>query len=548
MTNTDTNNIEKTILQCKELFDAGAELVRITAQTEREAVKLGLIKEALEQEAYSKPIIADIHFKPNAAIKAAELVEKVRINPGNYISDNNKETIEANLIPLIESCKKNNTAIRIGSNYGSLSNKILQKYGNTPVGMVEAAWGFIEILVKHSFLDIIVSMKAGNVRIMVDACRLLQRKMEDSNLVFPQHLGVTEAGNGIDARVKSTIGMATLLSEGIGDTIRVSLTENPINEIPVAKKIIKEFSFKEHGSYVQFKNIKRSVKLPLNKYIVISDTDDEIENNQTADFIFADKITNCTKKNRNYICNNNIWDKTKNIFPMFSLQEYLSKNSKSQKYNFINCTIDELLNTEEEKIQNDNTVILIVNINAYKNIVDIRTNYYKLIAKYKKKPIIINKKYSSVYDDFVINAAGDMGSILIDKLAEGIWITNKNLSKKDVLELSFGILQATKLRITKTEFISCPTCGRTKFDIEKITNQVKEKTSHLKGLKIAVMGCVVNGPGEMSDANYGYVGSIENKVHLYKGQKIIKKNIAQENALEELIKIIKANGDWVDIV
>ena len=545
MTNTDTNNIEKTVLQCKQLFDAGSELVRITAQTEKEAAKLGLIKKTLEIDSYNKPLIADIHFKPNAAIIASQLVEKIRINPGNYTKDNNNKNLENSLVPLIESCKKHNTAIRIGSNYGSLSKQTLEKFGNTPLGMVEAAWEFIEILVKHNFYNIVVSMKAGNVKIMVDACRLLQKKMENEKLIFPQHLGVTEAGNGMDARVKSTIGIATLLSEQIGDTIRVSLTENPVKEIPVAQKIIDYFSDKSKGKFVEILRNNNTSNV-LDKYIIISDSDIETDDSQFADFVFIDDIRQAKNSSRNYLCEINIWHNTKNVFPIFSLNEYHDNQKKSEKYNFIFCTIDELQNSELSKIEEDKTSVIILEISSCKDIFDLRTKYHKLLPRISQTPIILKKVYKSLADDFIINASGDLGSILIDKLAQGIWIENKNIDSCKKLELSFSILQATKLRISKTEFISCPTCGRTKFNIEEITNQVKEKTSHLKGLKIAVMGCVVNGPGEMADADYGYVGSLENKVHLYKGQEIIKKNIAQENALEELINIIKAYGDWVE--
>ena len=544
MTNTDTNNIDKTVLQCKQLFDAGAELVRITAQTEKEAAKLKEIKEKLILDNYNNPLIADIHFKPNAAIIASELVEKVRINPGNYNKTGSLIELEETLLPLIESCKKNNIVLRIGSNYGSLSKQILEKYGNTPTGMVEAAWEFIEILAKHKFYNIIVSMKANDVRIMISASRLLQKRMIENNLIFPQHLGVTEAGNGLDARIKSAIGNATLLSEGIGDTIRVSLTEDPVKEIPVAKKIIELFSDKDKS--VEFKNIITNSKLVDNKYIVISDSSVETQNSQFADFVFIEDIKSAKNDNRNYLCYNDIWNDKSNIFPIFSIAEFNKTSKKSEKYNFISCTIDELITADIENIENNNTSVIILDINECNNIFELREKYYQIKSRINKTPIILKRNYNSINDDFIINASGNIGSILIDKLAQGIWISNKQVEDEGILELSFGILQATKLRISKTEFISCPTCGRTKFNIEEITNQVKEKTSHLKGLKIAVMGCVVNGPGEMADADYGYVGSLENKVHLYKGQEIIKKNIPQENALTELINIIKENGDWVE--
>jgi (E)-4-hydroxy-3-methylbut-2-enyl-diphosphate synthase len=546
MTNVDTNNISKTVSQCIDLFNAGAELVRITAQTEKEAENLKIIKLKLVQKGFSQGIIADIHFKPKAAIIASKYVEKIRINPGNYTIQNDDKDLDHRLKPLIESCKTNKTAIRIGSNFGSLSKKILEKYGNTPLGMVESAQEFIEVCVNNNFFNIVISMKAGNARIMVKACRILQDSMIENNLIFPQHLGVTEAGNGIEARIKSSIGIATLLSEGIGDTIRVSLTENPVNEIPVAKKIVKLFSYKRKKEIVHLNKTVRTNSLILNKYIVISDSSLEIENSLCADFIFIENIENHEINDRNYICDYNNWEDKNNVFPIFSVNEYLNKNKKSKTYNFIKCTISELTDNFINIIKNDKTSAIILNTDNYKDIFELRNNYNKVISKLKSINIILQRNFNNTGDDFIIKSSGELGSILIDKLADGLWITNKNVSSKQILELSFGVLQATKLRITKTEFISCPACGRTKFDIESITNEVKSKTSHLIGLKIAVMGCVVNGPGEMADADYGYVGSTINKIHLYKDGKIIKKNIPQENALTELISIIKANGDWIN--
>ena len=545
MTNTDTNNIEETVEQCIEVINKGAKLVRITAQTEKEAEKLGKIKAELVKKGYNTPIIADIHFKPKAALLASQLIEKVRINPGNYTNLTGSENIESKLIPLINSCKKNNTVIRIGSNYGSLSKQILEKYGNTALGMVEAAYEFIDVCTKNNFKNIVVSMKAGDARIMIESCRLLQNRMIKNNLVFPQHLGVTEAGNGIEARIKSAIGIGTLLSEGIGDTIRVSLTEAPVREIPIAQKIVDIFSFKKHNKVSKFNKIERNNILLNNKFSVINNSDIVIENSLSADFVYTSNLENCTNVNKNYICNSDLWSNNKrNIHPLFSTNEYINSETKSDSYNFVEVIISQTSDKELNLIDNDKTSVIVVNTDEFEDIFSLRNNYYKFISKIKNTSVILKRTYNTTDNSFILKSSGELGSLLIDKLADGIWIINNKSEPKESINISFGILQATKLRITKTEFISCPTCGRTKFNIEQITQEVKRKTSHLKGLKIAVMGCVVNGPGEMADADYGYVGSSANKIHLYKGQDIVKKNIPQENALDELINLIKSCNDW----
>jgi len=546
MANTDTNNIDETIKQCKLLFDNGSELVRITVPSKKEVEKIKIIKQKLIADDYTKPIIADIHYNPDLALLVAPFIDKIRINPGNYIekkhtSDNQaKLKLKENFLPLIKECKKYHTAIRIGANYGSLSERILRKYGNTPLGMVKSVEDFIEICEHEKFQDIVISMKASDPRIMVKACRLIQLKMMSNNNIYPQHLGVTEAGNGNDARIKSAIGIGTLLSEGIGDTIRVSLTEKPVDELPVAKKIVEFFNYKNKNKIVdnsKISNIKTNYTIN-NKYTVISDylNNEELTD---ADFYFIENRQNNLKSDNKYIIDNKYWIEQDNLFPSFTVESYFESKINSNKYNFI---IDKIANFNSNaiaRIEKDNTVIIIADLSEFNNIFTLRNNYNNFVAKINNTPIIIRKKYTESFNDFIIKSAGEVGSVFIDKLAGGLWLQNINIKPQETIETTFSILQATKVLISKTEYISCPTCGRTKFDIEAITTEIKQKTSNFKGVTIAIMGCIVNGPGEMADANYGYVGAGNNLVHLYKNGKIFMKNINPENAVDLLLEIIK---------
>ena len=545
MTNTDTNNIDDTVKQSKLLFDNGSEFVRITVPSKKEVEKLKLIKQKLVSDNYTKPIIADIHYNPELALLVAPFVDKIRVNPGNYIEKRNisddeaKTKLKENFLPLLKECKKNNTAIRIGANYGSLSERILQKYGNTPLGMVKSVTDFIDICNTEDFNNVVISMKASDPRIMLQACRLLQSKMIEDNNIYPQHLGVTEAGNGSEARIKTAVGMATLLSEGIGDTLRVSLTENPIAELPVAKSIVKYFNYKLNNTVVDYSKIEKLKRdYTINgKYIVISDCRSVTEGLK-PDFYFSDELDVEIKKDTNYIISNKKWRNIENTFPLFTVNSYLISKNKSEKYNFISDNISAFSDEAIIQIEEDKTTVIIVDLSELNDIFEIRNAYNNLITKIKNTPVIIKRNYFDNYDEFIIKSAGEIGSVFIDKLAGGVWLKNKNIKPAEVVGTAFSILQATKVRISKTEYISCPTCGRTKFDIEKITAEIKQKTSHFKGVTIAVMGCVVNGPGEMADADYGYVGAGNNLVHLYKNGEIFLKNIHQENAVAELLKLL----------
>jgi (E)-4-hydroxy-3-methylbut-2-enyl-diphosphate synthase len=530
MTSTDTMDTEATVEQSIRMIEAGCEMVRITAQGIREARHLAVIKDELKRRGYDVPLIADIHFNPKAAETAALIVEKVRINPGNYIDKNRGKVdytdaeyeteikkIKERITPLITICKEHNTAIRIGSNHGSLSERILARFGDTPEGMVESAMEFVRICRELDFHNLVLSMKASNVKIMVQANRLLVKKMQQEGINYPVHLGVTEAGDAEDGRIKSAAGIATLLADGIGDTIRVSLTEEPEYEIPVAKMIIDNFG-------------TGNTMLPEKLFSVhysrrISEKVDKTGDGQVPVVVLSGgKIDEKSFSDRflpDYIFGDN---------------NYLTKfKDGANGPEFI------ALSPDNEMLAGDigeGKVIVIDSVEAVR-IQKVKQFIVKLIETGIKNPVILRRRYSNYGDDeIMIKAAGEFAYLLIDGLLDGIWIESGNHSPGFLAELSFGILQATGDRISKTEYIACPSCGRTLFNIQQTLQRIKAKTAHLKGLKIGVMGCIVNGPGEMADADYGYVGAGKGKVTLYKGRQVVRKNIDEKDAVDELIRII----------
>ena len=457
MTNTATADVEASVAQIERIADAGAPIVRLTAQGKKEGEALANIVAKVREEGYSTAIVADIHFVPEIASIAAESVDKVRINPGNY------RTSGGELEALIEKCRKRGVALRIGVNHGSLAKHIVDKLGDTPAGMVESAMEFLRICVKENFDQVVVSMKSSNTRVMVHAYRLLVEAMERENMSFPIHLGVTEAGNGIEGRIKSAVGIGALLADGVGDTIRVSLTEAPENEVPVAKMLVDhfqnrtgEFNIKHPENYSPFE-YRRRTSAPIVAHSEITD-----------DYIVVDATSgNPTAEWRAAI-----------------------------------------LNSED------------------------------------LQPVVIRRKYEGSTEEIALRAAADMGQLLLDGLADGVWIDAPQISEEELYHIELIILQAARARFSHTEYIACPSCGRTLYNIEQALADIKARTSHLKGLKIGVMGCIVNGPGEMADADYGYVGAGAGRISLYKGKECIERNIPQEEALERLIELIKANGDW----
>jgi (E)-4-hydroxy-3-methylbut-2-enyl-diphosphate synthase len=569
MTTVSTMDTDKSVEEAIRIIKAGGQLVRFTAPNINEAKNLLNIKNTLEEKGYDTPLVADIHFTPNAALEASTIVEKVRINPGNYV-DKKKfevkeyddksysdeiEKIKEKFIPLINSCKNNNVAMRIGTNHGSLSDRIMNRFGDTPLGMVESAMEFLRISKDNDYNQIVLSMKSSNPIVMIHAYRLLVKSMENENMHYPLHLGVTEAGDGLDGRIKSALGIGTLLSEGIGDTIRVSLTEDPEFEIPAAEKIIKKINTIPEKVRVQNNNkrafsfSKRETLLVgnfggKNPPLVISSNSKAFEGNY-PDFIFIKDLKNLDESKK-YITNNKDWSKKqlKNVFPYYSsLKDFRKSKNTSGVLNFIEVDIKTITNTIIQTISSN--IVLVFNIDECSRH-DFLNAFTFLEEKEIKVPIILKGNYdSSDFEQIAIDASIDLGSIFLEGMGNGIWIQSEKFDDK-INELSFLILQNTRTRIFKTDYISCPSCGRTKFDLQKTTALVKKYTNHLKGLKISVMGCIVNGPGEMADADYGYVGSGDGVISLYKGKELVKRNISSKNAVNELIHLIKDNDDWID--
>ena len=597
MTTTDTMDTKGTIAQSIRMIDAGCEIVRITAPSIKEAKNLKMIRDGLRDKGYKIPLVADIHFTPNAAEVAAEIVEKVRINPGNFAdkkkfemrdySDRDYEDelvrISERFSPLIKICKDNSTAMRIGTNHGSLSDRILSRYGDTPLGMVESAMEFIRICEYWNYHDIILSMKASNTQVMVQAYRLLINKMNEEGMNYPLHLGVTEAGDGEDGRIKSAVGIGALLEDGLGDTIRVSLTEEPEYEIPVAKFLVDRY----HNRNKSKKSLNKT-NIPYDPYFHSRRSTSTIHNigGKNVPRVFSDlsNLNNITpnslaslgylyseeedkwhisdqavdyiligKNNLGFelpglattIQHHSIWNKESASFPIFTMNSYKNSSNRSDILNFI--LIQEEFSEEIKSIlKNDDSLVIILNNNEKHIIMNHRSFIIELINNRLQTPVIIQKNYElDLASDFQLDCAIDLGSLMIDGLVDGINVQySPDISLSN--QTSFGVLQASRLRISKTEYISCPSCGRTLFDLQSTTNEIRSVTDHLKGVKIGIMGCIVNGPGEMADADYGYVGTGVGKISLYKGQEVVKKNIPTQEAVNALINLIKDNGDWID--
>ncbi len=601
MTTTDTMDTIGTVEQSIRIIEAGGEYVRITTPSIKEAKNLLNIKSELRKRGFKAPLIADIHFTPNAAEIAARIVEKVRVNPGNYADKKKFETIEYTdkeysaelerirnkFVPLIKICKEYGTAIRIGTNHGSLSDRIMSKFGDTPGGMVESAMEFLRICEDENYHNIVLSMKSSNPQIMVQAYRLLVKQMMKENMNYPLHLGVTEAGDGEDGRIKSSLGIGTLLEEGLGDTIRVSLTEEPEFEIPVCKTLADRYSnisnsltdtFKYSKTINPFEYSRReSIAINniggMNVPIVILTANDEIVKSHEAlrevgyyysetldkwnigdmapDYIYLGSeninynLPGTLKKIFDYNYWNNLTDK-ESSYPLLKMAEYFSTDILNFN-KFLETDINDITGDSFKKISSDKNLILVINSNDSLSYRSIRNFAEKLIANKLTCPVIIKRFYGILSEDkFLVYPATDVGGLLIDGFGDGVWLESNEVSNKVVNSISFGILQASRTRISKTEYISCPSCGRTLFDLQVTTAKVREKTNHLKGLKIAIMGCIVNGPGEMADADYGYVGSGVGKITLYKGKEVIRRSIDSEVAVEELINLIKDNNDWVN--
>ena len=601
MTTTDTMDIDGTVSQSIKIINAGSDYVRITAPSIKAVNYLEKIKKKLSKIGYKTPLIADIHFTPNAAIEAARIVEKVRINPGNYADkkkfqsfeytdkeySNELERIYTRFSPLVDVCKEYGTAMRIGVNHGSLSDRILNRYGDTPNGMVQSAMEFIKICEDRNYYNIVLSMKSSNPNVMVYAYRLLVNKMIKENMNYPLHLGVTEAGEGADGRIKSAVGIGSLLEDGLGDTIRVSLTEDPEFEIPIAKLLVNRYKLRLSHSLVNYKN---SHSLDPFSYKRKFSSAVEVIGGENVPRVILDSRTNQVDYNYlseigyTYIEKDDKWHindvapdfiilqnqkidfnlpiqmKVLRLFkyckkldefstPLMSVDEYMDTNLKIVKFLSLDTSI-KINERLKNKILKDDKLVLLINSSNEHWSIDIRNFIIYLQNNNINAPKVIIKKYFSENPDKIqVDSSVDFGTLLVDGLIDGICLkVNSSLSSNDEVNLAFKILQATRSRITQTEFISCPSCGRTQFDLMETTALVREKTSHLKGLKIAIMGCIVNGPGEMADADYGYVGTGIGLVSLYKKHNLVKKNIRKDDSLSELINLIKENGDWVEPV
>lgn len=547
MTSTPTMDTDATVEQAIRMIEADSEMVRITAPGPREATQLEVIKNELNHRGYSVPLIADIHFSPAAAEIAAQVVEKVRINPGNYTDRTSSEKVEwteteyqrdldkiaEKLEPLLRICKENGTAVRIGVNHGSLSQRIVSRYGDTPEGMVQSALEFTRICKAQGFHNLVLSIKSSNVRVMVAAYRMLAEKFSTEGLNYPLHLGVTEAGDGEDARLKSAAGIGALLSRGIGDTIRVSLTEAPEHELPVAGSIVDRFQqIGPNGTYV------RSIRpdLLVNEEVTstrITKNSGMIGGNNPFALII--------KKQGSYFIadENGKWEPL--IHKIIVLNQELTNKDDPT-----------LLFADDNHLQNqlpDILTLLSLNpgmpILAKSGANTLRKLARALNEKGLSNPLILQSVVKcQTIDELLIENSLNPGNLMIDEIGDGLCLDADDLEIEDCIRIGFGILQATRMRISRTEFIACPSCGRTQYDIQATLKEVKARTSHLKGLKIAVMGCIVNGPGEMADADYGYVGAGNGKVSLYKGKTPVKRNIPEATAVEALVNLIKENGDW----
>ncbi|MGM0945983.1 MAG: (E)-4-hydroxy-3-methylbut-2-enyl-diphosphate synthase [Bacteroidota bacterium] len=612
MTTVDTMDTQGSVEQCIRMIESGCELIRITAPSIKEAENLRNIKAELRKRGYNTPLVADIHFTPNAAEIAAGIVEKVRINPGNYADKKKFEVIEytdesyqeelmrirERFLPLIKICKENGTAMRIGTNHGSLSDRIMSRYGDTPLGMVESALEFLRICEDENYYDIVISMKSSNTQVMVQAYRLLVQKLDEGGFKpYPLHLGVTEAGEAEDGRIKSAVGIGTLLEDGLGDTVRVSLTEDPEFEAPVARALIERYAYR--SSHDMIPEIKTYPLRPFeyskrisaevfnfgdhNVPRVITDisrmdriTEKEIKavghfylpeldkwkmNDQGCDFVYTgiNPIPFMLPNGMREIQDASVWahmKDQKNKYPLFTLAEYKVTMNFHPELNFLEINdlqVEEAINS---LVGRKDTVLILKTENTH-TMPALRRAFVSLLEADCRVPVTVKVSYpDQAADQTMLYAATDVGGLLVDGLGDGIMLSLEKEgfhTRVEVIEqiklhnsVSFGVLQAARTRMSKTEYISCPSCGRTLFDLQETTAMIRKRTDHLKGVKIGIMGCIVNGPGEMADADYGYVGSGKGKITLYKGKEVMKRSVPSEKAVDELINIIREDGMWIE--
>ncbi len=632
MTTVDTMDTQGSVEQTLRMVAAGCEYVRITAPSIKEAQNLLEIKKELRKRGCNVPLIADIHFTPNAAELAARIVEKVRVNPGNY-ADKKKfeeleytdatyaaevERIRERFRPLVQICKQYGTAMRIGTNHGSLSDRILSRYGDTPLGMVESALEFLRLCEEEKYYDVVLSMKASNTQVMVQAYRLLVQKLDEEGLQpYPLHLGVTEAGEAEDGRIKSAVGIGTLLEDGLGDTVRVSLTEAPEAEAPVAKMLIDRYtgraaqaspirelaiSNKEVGIGAGESSAADSFA-PINPFQYFRRVTREVENigggnvprviadlsrlqnleyadlraagqlyspfldkfqmsDLGADYIYTGQVPSpfMLPNGLREILDYSAWcDAGHRVdhFPVLTQAEYAEGAAKHPALNFVFHNLSSLTAPALSQLREDRTVVVFLYTENAHAMPEIRRAFFELMQAGVTCPVIINRQYPALRDEETqLYAATDVGGLLLDGLGDGVVLSTELLPERPKAEwlttidglnqLSFGILQAARTRMSKTEYISCPSCGRTLFDLQETTAMIRKRTDHLKGIKIGIMGCIVNGPGEMADADYGYVGVGKGKIALYRGQEVIKKSVPEERAVDDLIELMREDGRWIE--
>ncbi len=573
MTNTATDDVEASAAQCQRLAYAGSEYVRLTAQGVKQAQCIGDIAKVLRADGCNIPLIADIHFNPKAALTAAQVCEGVRINPGNFVDpartfrqleytdeEYNAELdrIRLALLPFIALCREHHTAVRLGVNHGSLSDRIMSRYGNTAAGMVESVMEFLRVFVEEKFMDVVISMKASNVVVMVEAVRRLVDAMDREDMHFPLHLGVTEAGFGEDGRIKSAVGIGTLMAEGLGDTIRVSLSEDPVLEIPVARKLVDYITSRQghapiEGDYcvgynplcperratVEVDGRVGGTQAPV---VIASYRPDEIGSDAVQpDFFYsADGLIDGMHR---FLVPLDCWSGERNAYPLITLGEW--DRCPASRMRFLQLPATTPVHRLEFLRGRTDTVLVITPVG--KNIPgELQALTHALDMAGINCPVIMRNTYTDSSNEWLqVKAGSDLGAVMLNRRADGIWLEDPSINNgTEVVRYAFAILQAARQRISKTEFISCPGCGRTMFDLQSTVQAVQQATAHLTHLKIGVMGCIVNGPGEMADADYGYVGAAAGRISLYKGKQCVEMNIPEQEAIERLVDLIKQNGDW----
>ena len=558
MANTDTNDIENSVAQCLRIVEAGGELVRFTTQGIREAESIGKIHAALREQGCNVPLVADIHFNANAADVAAQHVEKVRVNPGNYVgtvkigdlSDYTDEEFEleyqkirARFIPFLDICKKNNTTIRIGVNHGSLSERMMNRFGDTSRGMVESCMEFLLICKEQNFDRVVISMKTSNTVMMVQTVRLLVEEMEQADLHFPLHLGVTEAGDGEDGRIKSAVGIGGLLADGIGNTIRVSLSEEPEAEIPVGRLLVSYISSRaNHAPIVAVENTERS-RFEYSRRVTHKVGNIGGEN---VPVVVASSDGDHAVVPDYILCVDNVFAADGEMYPVYTASKINALKEDDSAIKFLKLSYSNLTPELLQLLKDSKDVVVILQTDHQNGVGEQRAFFHSLLNAGCTVPVILHRTYEEdELQQLQIKAAADLGVLFIDGFGDGIFLENEgSIPVEAINSVAFGILQASRVRVTKTEFISCPGCGRTMFKLQTVIARVKARTSHLKGLKIGIMGCIVNGPGEMADADYGYVGAGRGKVSLYKKKECLERNSPEDEAVEKLIDLIKINGDW----